>query len=284
LSETREQHLEWEARWALPAGFAAIGSAVLALAAGIYLPSVTGVLRDDADHLIAIDRHPVAFMVAVVLQQLGLILLGAAFLYLDEATQHRLPDRPRLVRILIVAGPVLVAIGAIARQIELLGIAHGFPPGSEPEAEHLIKNASPVILGIVQAGNLALGFAYVLVSLYSRRAGLLSRMMAGAGIAIGVLNLLTALVAGGQGSALGPLQLLWQGALGVLILGRWPGGGRGPAWETGEAVPWPSYAEQAAARQEGAEEAEAAPAGAPASDSPQPSRRRSKKRKKRKRR
>ena len=36
----------------------------------------------------------------------------------------------------------------------------------------------------------------------------------------------------------GPLivQLFWLVAIGVLFLGRWPGG-RGPAWETGEADP-----------------------------------------------
>jgi hypothetical protein len=36
--------------------------------------------------------------------------------------------------------------------------------------------------------------------------------------------------------------MFWLGALGALFLGRWPGG-RGPAWETGEAVPWPTMAE-----------------------------------------
>ena len=35
------------------------------------------------------------------------------------------------------------------------------------------------------------------------------------------------------------IQAFWLGALGLLFLGNWPGG-RGPAWETGEAVPWPS--------------------------------------------
>jgi hypothetical protein len=34
------------------------------------------------------------------------------------------------------------------------------------------------------------------------------------------------------------LQAFWLGALGVLYLGRWPGG-RGPAWESGEEEPWP---------------------------------------------
>ena len=35
------------------------------------------------------------------------------------------------------------------------------------------------------------------------------------------------------------VQGFWLAALGVIFLGRWPGG-RGPAWESGEAEPWPS--------------------------------------------
>jgi hypothetical protein len=41
------------------------------------------------------------------------------------------------------------------------------------------------------------------------------------------------------------VQAFWLGALGVLFLGRWPGG-RGPAWESGEAEPWPTVAQRRA--------------------------------------
>ena len=37
--------------------------------------------------------------------------------------------------------------------------------------------------------------------------------------------------------------MFWLGALGLLFIGRWAGG-RGPAWETGTAEPWPSAAER----------------------------------------
>ena len=42
------------------------------------------------------------------------------------------------------------------------------------------------------------------------------------------------------------IQLFWLAALVALFTNHWPGG-RGPAWETGEAVPWPSAQERAAA-------------------------------------
>jgi hypothetical protein len=39
------------------------------------------------------------------------------------------------------------------------------------------------------------------------------------------------------------VQLFWFAALGLLFLDRWPGG-RGPAWQTGEAIPWPGAQQQ----------------------------------------
>jgi hypothetical protein len=41
------------------------------------------------------------------------------------------------------------------------------------------------------------------------------------------------------------VQAFWLAALGLIIVGRWPGG-RGPAWETGEAQPWPTARERQA--------------------------------------
>jgi hypothetical protein len=39
------------------------------------------------------------------------------------------------------------------------------------------------------------------------------------------------------------IQAFWLGAVGALYLGNWPGG-RGPAWETGQADPWPTAAQR----------------------------------------
>jgi hypothetical protein len=78
----------------------------------------------------------------------------------------------------------------------------------------------------------------VMVPLRARRAGLLSPFMAILGVIAGVLLVL-------QLMPLVPivLQAFWLGAIGALYLGNWPGG-RGPAWDTGEADPWPSAAER----------------------------------------
>jgi hypothetical protein len=119
-----------------------------------------------------------------------------------------------------------------------------------------------------------------MVSTYAGRAGLLSRFMTIMGAIIGGLTVFGTLV--GAGSLGGPIVLFWGIALGMLFLGRWPGG-RGPAWESGEAIPWPSAQDRAALAQEAAEEA-AEPDDAELEPEPvrQPNPRSSRKRKKKK--
>lgn len=106
----------------------------------------------------------------------------------------------------------------------------------DERAENLIDDNLDVVGGSVGlAGLMAIALALVIISLNAMRAGLLSRFMGILGIIAGVLQILPL-------APVPVVQLFWLGALGLLFLGRWPGG-RGPAWETGEAVPWPSMAE-----------------------------------------
>jgi len=75
------------------------------------------------------------------------------------------------------------------------------------------------------------------------------------------------------------VQGFWLGALGMVFLGRWPGG-RGPAWETGEAEPWPSAAQRRARLTAPPEEP--SPDPAPAEPETVPERPASRKRRKKK--
>ena len=74
-------------------------------------------------------------------------------------------------------------------------------------------------------------------------------------------------------------QAFWLGAIGALYLGNWPGG-RGPAWETGEADPWPSASQRRGQAPE--DEAEPPPAET-AEPEPTPQRPSSRKRRRKKR-
>jgi hypothetical protein len=80
------------------------------------------------------------------------------------------------------------------------------------------------------------------------------------------------------------IQAFWLGAIGALFLGNWPGG-RGPAWETGNADPWPSPAGRRgllAPREDAPAEDEAAPEPQPEPE-PVPERPSSRKRKRKRR-
>jgi hypothetical protein len=87
----------------------------------------------------------------------------------------------------------------------------------------------------------ATAIALVMISINAMRAGLLSRFMGALGAVIGVVYALSIALAGGAGF----LQLFWLPALAALFLDKWPGR-RGPAWDSGEALPWPTPADRRA--------------------------------------
>jgi hypothetical protein len=154
--------------------------------------------------------------------------------------------------VMAVAGPALAAITLVANVISGLT----FPPdvaaldiprprttgAADLIAQDLVAElatkdaaddaaANQIVPWARLVSNLALGFALVLIGVNAMRAGLLSRVMGILAIVVGVLSVLF------QGAGL--FAGVWLVALGSLLLNRWPGQ-RGPAWETGEAIPWPS--------------------------------------------
>jgi hypothetical protein len=76
-------------------------------------------------------------------------------------------------------------------------------------------------------------FLFVMLPLRARRVGLLTPFM---GVLGAIAGALVVIPLAGVSSL---ILAFWLAALGVLLIGRWPGG-RGPAWESGEAEPWPT--------------------------------------------
>jgi hypothetical protein len=153
-----------------------------------------------------------------------------------------MPGLPTAALPLAIVGSILVGLSGVGLELALVEAGKDFvatPDRSEQRAEDLIRGgAASTIQYVGYAARAVLGAAFVLISLYAMRAGLLSRFMAYVGIIIGVLFVLS-VVLGGPSFIL----LFWLPALALLFLDRWPGG-RGPAWDAGEALPWPSPAEQ----------------------------------------
>lgn len=295
---------EWEVRAARPAAFAAFAALALLVANAVY--SIAALDRPTGDAhevLIAVDEQPGGHLLAQGLEALGTALLGAVLWYLYRAAKHRRPELPRVAGVLAIAGPLAVAGLSFASQAELNRVADDFASTgertalledlpaadrrtaetrAEDRAEDLIKDSNLQVIGGVRLGaGLAIGFAFVLISLNAMRAGIVSRFMGVIGIIIGALYVLP-LFGGPQ-----IIQLFWLGALGLLILDRWPGG-RGEAWSSGEAKPWPSVAEQRAAleRSRGGGDPEASPpeeAAAAVDGEPAPARGPSRKRKRKRR-
>jgi len=73
--------------------------------------------------------------------------------------------------------------------------------------------------------------------LNAMRVGLVTRWMGVLGIFTGVLIFLPI-----GGATLEVVPAFWLVAMGILYVGKWPNG-QPPAWESGEARPWPTRAQ-----------------------------------------
>lgn len=103
----------------------------------------------------------------------------------------------------------------------------------EERAEDTVDDQGLLNVGnaVGSAGILAFVFGMIYTGLSAMRTGLLTRFWGSLGMALGASVLL-----------LGPIGffgiVIWFAAVGLQLGGWWPGP-RPPAWERGEAVPWP---------------------------------------------
>ncbi len=124
---------------------------------------------------------------------------------------------------------------ALINRLDAAGIDNEDDSSGEPGdafAEQLSDDstASQVGGGLLFPALLGLIVAMVYVPLQAVRAGLLTRFFGTLGMALGV----SVILLGPPGTL---LLTLWFGWLGLLFVGRVPGG-RPPAWDAGEAIPW----------------------------------------------
>lgn len=108
----------------------------------------------------------------------------------------------------------------------------------EKRADDLIEESGTLALGtyLTIPGLLGLVIGLVYIPLWAMRTGLLTRFWATLGMALGVSLILLPFAQLGL--------VLWFAVIGLMLLAVWPGP-RPPAWEAGEAVPWPKPGEPA---------------------------------------
>ena len=241
---SRPEQLEWEARLSRPAAAAAFAGGLMVLAGTALAQSILEQrprVEPLPEYLLAVNDSRGTLIAGRALQGAAALCLILVFYYLFRAIVTRDPRMPRWFVYLVFAGPLMYGVAQVLGALQQVDVADLFAAGEpimgqpgDNRAEDLLReNSNGLAVGLSLAGSVAVAFLFVMLPLRARRVGLLSPFMGILGVITGVLLVLQLL-------PLVPLviQAFWLGAVGALFLGKWPGG-RGPAWESGTAEPWP---------------------------------------------
>lgn len=286
-----------ERRWAKPVALVALLSVVLFVVSVIVGGSVSG--ESDAELLRATQQHGSDVTLSGAIDAIAFALLVFPLVYLFRVVRAR-AERMRAPLIgLLVLAPLCLAISTGLNVVAKKDAASQFTGGEakstlstkeagkecaaqlkdkgpksfgdefapaqgetalaacegeeieNDEASNAISEASAgglaTFFGIAGALSLIVGLFYT--SLWAMRTGVLSRFWAALGMALGVTVVLGVVF----------FLMIWLIYIGLLI-GGWVPRGRPPAWEAGEAIPWPSPGEKAAESLEPNEEEPPPPA------------------------
>lgn len=267
--------LEWErekrARLGVPAvgggflylfGAVIIGSALgaaptVGLLQGLS-PALKGVASPHesprAPEVRYISHHAFPLIAGSVLSAIALLALTAVLFVLVKATRFRRPESWQATLPLVLIGGIGFAAVSIGHQIAGAILTHQFATGSDfgnKAVEYALTSAgvNVAMQYISLLAGLSLTVGMISANLGAMRAGLLTRWMGVVGI---FAALLIFLPIGGETLTLIPA--FWLAAMGLLYMSRWPGE-EPPAWEAGEARPWPTQAQMRAAQQAAAGQA-----------------------------
>ena len=244
---SREQVIARERRWAGPVAFATFAATLLFVGGLVLLGRSIGG-NGDAELLRNVDTHRSVMVIASVMQGTSVALLALPLTYLFRAAEVRSSTmRSQLIGV-VIAGPIFLGLFYVVNAVITLQAATDFAP----KAAHFAANVSAsqqdkvaqnliddqglrgLAAGFGIGGNLGFAAGMVYTCLHAQRVGLLPRFWGSLGMALGAVSFLFF-----------QFTLLWYVYLGLLISGRVPRG-RPPAWEAGEAVPWPTPGQAAA--------------------------------------
>lgn len=244
----RTETIDRERRWARPAAAAAFGVFVLFVLSRIVAGAAdVGPIESRADLVTAYGTEGV-LITADVIGAVGIALLAPVLLYLFRAAQARSDAvRGGLVGVVLV-GPLFFAAGVVLQGLAFKEAGEAFLAegtgacATDACIRELVADTSiaSVASGLTIAGAFGLAVGLFYTCRHAMRIGLITRFLGTFGMAIGALILVGTLV----GIPLGSLLLVFF-ALGLgLTIAGWRPGGRPPAWEAGEAVPWPAPGER----------------------------------------
>jgi hypothetical protein len=251
LPTDKQAALAWEERWSRPVAVATL-AAILLIAAAIVVASGIGGSDGDSELLRNIDAHRSAQLISSILQALGIGLLALPLYYLFRAANARSEAmRSQLVGV-VIAAPLFLAVLAILSGLSNLEAASDFVSNEVPRliakgislgsdrandaASDTIADSSlrTLAAGFGLGGQIGFVIAMFYTAMHAMRVGLLTRFWGSLGMALGAVSFIFF-----------QFTLLWFVYLGLLIAGLVPGG-KPPAWQSGEAEPWPTPGEKAA--------------------------------------
>ncbi|HEY5976605.1 MAG TPA: hypothetical protein VIT85_02005 [Solirubrobacterales bacterium] len=263
---TPKEALDFEARWATRVAIATLLGVALLIASVFAVSSLGG--GGEAESLRSVHDHASTVTISSILQAVGFALLVAPLVFLFKAAAARSPKMRQQFLPLVIAAPLALGVASVLNGAAANEAAQDFVDGKattamtqkeavkecreekdkaadcpattleDDKAKSAIDDASlrSVSEGFRLGGSLGLAFALLYGCLFAMRAGLLSRFWGSLGMALGVACVL----------GLYQFSLIWFVYFGLLA-GSWLPKGRPPAWETGEAIPWPTPGEKAAA-------------------------------------
>jgi hypothetical protein len=189
-----------------------------------------------AAYTLDVGKSPGVPIAGAILYGLGTMAIFFAMAFLFRATRARRPEFQQIALVAAAVGAVAYgagrAVGEVARYVGAAGFVDAADHSNSAARDALTPTVG--LIGgqiILPLGALALGFAFVFICLNAMRVGLLTRFMGVLGLIVGVTFVLPL-------DQQGIIRIFWLGALGFLILGRWPNVPK--AWATGEAEPWPT--------------------------------------------
>jgi hypothetical protein len=264
MARTRAEITSWERRWGPPVAIATFVGVVLMVGSG-FASAVKG--EGEAEILRSVHEHGGSVILGGIMQAIAFALLAVPLYYLFRVVQARSERvRSQLVGLVIVA-PLFLAVSSGLSGAAQTEAAKQFVGGEakstlsakeahekcvsdnekplaacekrkieDKQAENAFGESSlaPFVAGFRLAGGLGFAVAIVYSCLWAMRTGIMTRFWASLGMALGVASLLGLIF----------FTLIWFVYFALLVLGKVPGG-RPPAWEAGEAIPWPAPGEPA---------------------------------------
>jgi hypothetical protein len=257
---SKQALLAFQDRWVRPAGFLAIlGALIFAVALILQQP---GVGEDDAERLTNFNDHATQLVLSQgILQCIAMLMFTVPLYVLFKCAQGRAEQVKAALVGFAFIGPVLFGVSGVTLTLGLNDVSDKFveqAPAKEREArerattpetpaeaeesaaedlaDDLIEDSGTVQTGALLRFPAILGLVIgmIYIPLWAMRTGLLTRFWATLGMALGASLILIPFGIIGV--------VIWLAALGFMLLGWWPGP-RPPAWEAGEAIPWPKPGE-----------------------------------------